>query len=541
MDYPRSQVTNAVGNGTGPVGSLRPSGPAASRRPVAWPVLALGGAAGLVGALGMTLLLLILRAAVGSVTPSEMVGDRLTAFISIKQFFSLLDQFGGYSGLKQAGGGGVLAGQLVVGVLAGLLFAVLVELRRMRSLVVGGAIVGALWLLTLILLWPNLATNYNGLPPGAARLVTALALLIAYAAYGIVLAGTFRLLRTRDEARLEPVSAGRRAVVLGGIGAVLAAATGLLVRQFVQRATFAYDGTEYRGDNLQPITPNDRFYTVTKNIVDPDPTASVWRLEVGGLVDRPRTYDFDALAALPSTTQETTLMCISNYVGGGLMSNARWTGLPLRDLLTAAGPQAAGTDVTFYGADGYTVSYPLVKAMEPTTFLAYQMNGEPLPPHHGYPARVISPGLFGLNSVKWVTRIELGNQHVRGFYEQQGWGPSFVVPNRSTFFVGDFETPFTPGGTIPVRGNAFGGDRGVASVDVSPDAGQTWLPAHIHYPGTDVTWAFWTFDWQPKAPGDYQLVARTTDRQGGVQTSEYRDTAPQGATGFPGLRVRVTA
>jgi len=107
---------------------------------------------------------------------------------------------------------------------------------------------------------------------------------------------------------------------VGGGGALLALATATLVRQFVQRATFSYDGTEYRGDDLQPITPNDRFYTVTKNIVDPDPTKAVWRLEVGGLVDRPRTYGFDELAALPSTTQETTLMCISNYVGGGLMS-----------------------------------------------------------------------------------------------------------------------------------------------------------------------------------------------------------------------------
>jgi DMSO/TMAO reductase YedYZ molybdopterin-dependent catalytic subunit len=366
-------------------------------------------------------------------------------------------------------------------------------------------------------------------------------LLIAYAVYGLVLVGSFRLLRIGDGPRPEAASTVRRSLLVGGVGAVLAMATGSLLRNFVQLATFSYDGTEYRGENLQPVTPSDRFYTVTKNIVDPNPTTAVWRLEVGGLVDRPRTYDFEALAALPSTTQETTLMCISNYVGGGLMSNAQWTGLPLADLLTATGPRASATDVTFYGADGYTVSYPLAKAMEPTTFLAYQMNGEPLPPHHGYPARVISPGLFGLNSVKWVTRIELVDHHVKGFYEQQGWGPSFVIPNRSTFFVGDFQTPFTPGGTIPIRGNAFAGNRGVASVDFSADGGQTWLPARIDYPGTDLTWAFWTADWQPAGPGEYQLVARATDRQGGVQTSEYHDTAPQGATGFPSLRVSITA
>ncbi|MDQ6672857.1 MAG: molybdopterin-dependent oxidoreductase [Chloroflexota bacterium] len=507
-------------------------------------VIVQSACAGLVAALAMTGLLLLLRATLGVATPSEMVGDRLTAFISIKQFFSLLDQFGGYSGLKQAGGGGVIAGQLVVGTLAGVLFGALMEERRAPAPLVAGVIVGVLWLLSLGLLWPNLATNYAGRPPGAARVTTSLGLLVAYAAYGLVLVLGFRLLRgpLGGKAPAGVASAGRRAVLMGGAGTVLAIATGALLRQFVQRATFSYDGTEYRGTDVQPITPNDRFYTVTKNIVDPDPSASVWRLEIGGLVDRPQTYDFNALAALPSTTtQETTLMCISNYLGGGLMSNAQWKGLPLRDLLSASGPQAAGTHVTFYGADGYTVSYSIDKAMEPTTFVAYEMNGAPLPPHHGYPARVLSPGLFGLNSVKWVTRIELVAQHVKGFYEQQGWGPSFVIPNRSTFFSGDFETPLTPGESIPIRGNAFAGNRGVASVDVSPDGGRTWLPARIDYPGTDLTWAFWTFDWRPLGAGAHTLVARMTDRQGGVQTGEYRDTAPQGATGYPGLHVRVTA
>ena len=216
------------------------------------------------------------------------------------------------------------------------------------------------------------------------------------------------------------------------------------------------------GEDVQPITPNDRFYTVTKNIVDPDPTTAVWRLEVGGLVDHPTTYTYAQIRALPSTTQETTLMCISNYLGGGLMSNAVWTGLPLRDLITAAGPRPGIAKVVLYGADGYTDTYPLAKALEPTTFVAYEMNGEPLPVRHGYPVRILTPGLFGEKSVKWVTRIELVDHDVKGFYEQQGWGPNFVIPIRTTFFVGDFVTPFTPGASIPIRGNAFAGNRGVA-------------------------------------------------------------------------------
>ncbi len=512
-------------------------------------VLALGGLAGLGAALGMTLLLLLCRQVLGFATPSEMVGDRLTAFISIKQFFALLDQFGGYSGLKQAGGGGVIAGQLVVGIVGGLIYAAAVErdLRGRTGHARGGrltviGIVVALWLLSVGLLWPVLATNYFGLPPDTARVTTALGLLVSYSSYGVILVLAYRALRGRAPAALpSPASASRRLLLVGGGGALLALATATLLRQFVQRATFSYDGTEYRGDNLQPITPNDRFYTVTKNIVDPDPTKAVWRLEVGGLVDRPHTYGFDELAALPSRTQETTLMCISNYVGGGLMSNAAWTGLPLRDLLAAAGPRSDGTRVVFYGADGYTVSYPLDKALESTTFVAYEMNGEPLPPHHGFPARVLTPGLFGLNSVKWVTRIELVDHEVKGFYAQQGWGPNFVIPTRSNFIVGNFQTAFTRDVPIAVRGIAFGGNRGVARVDVSADGGQTWREARIDYPGTPLTWAFWTFDFLPSGPGEYHLVARATDGQGGVQTNDYRDTQPEGANGFHSLTVGVTA
>ncbi|MCA1647550.1 MAG: molybdopterin-dependent oxidoreductase [Chloroflexi bacterium] len=501
-----------------------------------------GGLIGLVAALAMTLLLLVLRAALGLPTPSEMVGDRLTAFITIKQFFALLDQFGGYSGLKQAGGGGVVAGQLVVGALGGMGFVLLVTQRRAPASLVAATIVAILWLLTIGLLWPNLGTNYRGLPPDAARLVTGLHLLVAYGVYGCLLVFGFRILVSPSRPLSRPnISPQRRMLLVGGGGALLAVVNGSLLRQFIEWSTFDYDGTEYRGEDVQPITPNSRFYSVTKNIVDPDPTPAFWRLEVHGLVDRPRTYTFDEIRALPSTTQETTLMCISNYLGGGLMSNAAWTGLPLRDLLVAAGPRPGVTRVVLYGADGYTDTYSLDKALEPTTFVAYAMNGEPLPVKHGYPVRILTPGLFGEKSVKWVTRIELVDHDVKGFYELQGWGPSFVVPIRSTFFASDLQTPFRSGATLPLRGNAFAGNLGIAAVELSDDGGVTWKPARIDYPGTDITWAFWTFEWLPAGPGDYTLIARATDRHGHPQIDTYRETVPEGATGLPGIRIRLSA
>jgi DMSO/TMAO reductase YedYZ molybdopterin-dependent catalytic subunit len=194
-----------------------------------------------------------------------------------------------------------------------------------------------------------------------------------------------------------------------------------------------------------------------------------------------------------------------------------------------------------HGADGYTDTYSLDKALEPTTFVAYGMNGEPLPVRHGYPVRILTPGLFGEKSIKWVTRIELVDHDVKGFYEQQGWGPSFVVPIRTTFFTSDFQTPLASAATIPLRGNAFAGNQGIASVEISDDGGVSWQPARLDYPGTDITWTFWSFIWQPRTPGDYTLVARATDHRGQRQIESYRDTAPEGATGLPSVRVRVTA
>jgi hypothetical protein len=223
--------------------------PGASSRAAA---IVAGGFVGLLAALAMTLLLLVLRATLGLPTPSEMVGDRLTAFISIKQFFALLDQFGGYNGLKQAGGGGVVAGQLVVGALGGSIVGLAGSRRYPRVVAI---IVALLWLVTVGALWPTLDTNYRGLPPDAARLATSLHLLVCYGVYGLLV-----VLGLRTVAVPTGGSTARRRLLLGAGGIVLGvAANALLLRQFVQWSTFGYDGTEYRGDDVEPITPNERF------------------------------------------------------------------------------------------------------------------------------------------------------------------------------------------------------------------------------------------------------------------------------------------
>ncbi len=511
---------------------------------------------GIVASLALTLVMAVLRMTLGIPSTAEAIPDRIAPTLTIEQFFGLFDRYGGYNGLKQFGVRSVILGQLAVGTLGGLLYALVVEFGRARDperprrfglgcpgLVFLAVVIAAAWVATLVGLRPVLGANFRGLSPRPAIAATALGLLLAYAGYGVALVLTHRLLTSSAPLR-QPAPVGgrlltRRAFLTVGTGAVLALASGVVIRRLFDRATFGYDGLQYRGPDVAPITPNERFYTVTKNVVDPNVARGVWRLEIGGLVERARAYSFDDLAALPATVQETTLMCISNGLDAGLMSNARWKGVPLRTLLEAAGPRPGVVEVQLHGADGYTDTFAFTKALDPTALLVYEMNGEPLPERHGYPVRVIVPGLYGEKNVKWVTRIELVDYDAKGFYERQGWGPDFVIPIRSRIDAPDFDRPLPPGAPVRLRGVAFGGDRGIARVEVSADDGRSWREARLDYPGTRLSWALWSFEWRPPGPGEYRLAVRATDGTGALQTAEERGIVPRGATGYHRVTARV--
>jgi len=517
-------------------------------------IAATGLLVGVVAALTMLLVMLAGRTWLGISPPFEALPDRFAPTLDISTFFSLFGRFGGYNGLKRFGITSGLAGLFAVGALFGLLYALIAESQRSRrsagwgrglSRPAVGFIVAAafvLWVATVALLWPVLDANYRGLPPGSARIVSIVALLVEYLIVAAVVIFLYRWLAPRPVEAGNPVpvgeTVGRRALVAGAAGVALAAGSGVLLRDLNARATFSYDGLAYSGPGVQPIAPVDKFYTVTKNVVDPNIDAGIWRLEIGGMVEEPRSYTFDDLMSLASVEQESTLMCISNQIG--LMSNAVWQGAPLRDLLLASRPLEGALEVFLNGADAYTDTFSFEKAMDPTTIVAFAINGEPLPLRHGYPARVVVPGLYGEKNVKWVTRIEVIDYDAKGFYEQQGWGPNFVIPTRSDIFAprwqrrrGDaFVEPFAAGQSAQIRGRAFAGDRGIQKVEFSSDNGETWQDARFDYPGTTLTWTFWSVDWRPNEPGEYTLVSRATDGTGAPQPSESRGIVPQGATGY---------
>src|ERR1700730_2053599 len=503
--------------------------------------------AGLVAGIAMTVVMLLPAMFVWP-PPLAIIGDRLSVFISPGPFLSVMGRVGGYNHLKQLGVGSTMAGQLLFGAIGGAIYGLFMRRNPQRR--------ATKWTMSIfvllpivavaIALWPVLGTSYRGLPISAARLITLLGFALSVLVFERTLVGAFHFL-TRP--RADPEGAefsppiGRRALLIGAFGLVLVGGGVALIRKLFGVATFSYDGTQYKGRIVQPITPNELFYCVTKNVIDPRVDVHLWHLEVNGLVQNPVTYRLEDLKGFHAVEQETTLMCISNGIDAGLISNAKWTGLTLRDLIEPANPLANAARVRLHGVDNYTDTFPLEKALDPTTLLAYEMNGAPLPDRHGYPLRAIVPGYFGEKHVKWLTRIEVTDHNAKGFYETQGWGPDFITPTRSRIDVPDHESRFslsTLSGPIEVKGIAYGGDRGISRVELSFDDGKTWNPAEIYYNGGDLAWSLWKSQ-LPNQPGDYTLVVRATDGEGNVQEWEEDRSPFSGVTGFHKIVVHVTA
>jgi len=522
---------------------------------------------GVLAGIGMLLTMALLRLFLGWPTPTELIFDRIFPLLTVEFFIGSLVRAGGYTPLKLQGVFGALAGQVIVAGLGGVIYAFYLGRRNRRdggqamssslldargwSLIIPGVL--AATTLFVLLLWPTLSTNYRGFPPGIAHVIASLEMLISFSVCGIGIMLFYGLLSGPPHAAVAdeklPRSIERRRFVALGIGAAVALALGSTLRRLFRAGTFGYDGRQYGGPKVQkitPVRPDDEFYQVSKNLVDPDVSRDSWRLDIVGQVENPRVYSFADIAAIPAVEQETTLLCISYGVGSGLCSNAIWKGVPLPTLLAQVKPKPNVTTVLFRAADGYYETFRFEKAMEETTLVAYEMNGEPLPSRHGFPLRLIVPGLYGEKNPKWLTRIELldeadGRLHRRhgcGFYKEQGWGrQGDSVPTHSRFDApqvrGDhFEAPFQVGKMVELRGMAFGGDRGISKVEISSDDGETWDDAEITKPGTKLSWSLWSYHWIPDEEGETTLVVRATDGKGKLQISEYRDQVPDGATGL---------
>ncbi len=498
-----------------------------------------GAAAGAVAGLAATVLLTALRTAQGLPLLVEVVSDRLLPLVPVDLFLRTLGLFGGPIMAKEIAFFSGFGAQVAAGAAVGIVVA---RSRRRRPLL--GAVLLGVWVLLAVALWPTLAASNVGYSPFSARLVNLGLLLAALLLFGVTFEVAWALTSPpRPQPRVltaagpagAPVS--RRSLLLAGAGLALVAVAGAQVRSLFGRGAFAYDGRSLAGP-VTPITPNDRFYVVTKNLVDPDVVEADWRLRVGGLVRNQLAYTLDELAGLPTTVQETTLECISNGVGSGLLSNAEWTGVSLPHLLALAAPTSQAGWVDLRGADGFTHSLPLERARRPTSLVAYKMNGYFLPHLHGFPARAIIPGTYGEVNVKWLTEVELTADRHLGYYESQGWQPDFVhTMSRIDAPAAGARVTVAGSGTVAVHGVAFAGDRGIRSVEVND--GRGWQPARIEYNRSPLAWTLWSLDWRPPGPGPHDLVVRATDGGGRLQDAASHGTAPAGARGYQHRRVTV--
>ena len=527
--------------------------------------LAFGLVAGLLGGIVMLAFMACLRRFFYVATPTEMIFDRAFPFLTVKFFIGSLVRAGSYSALKLEGVYGALAGQLGAAGAGGVVYGWFVSRYPARRwwLVVPGVV--GVWLVFTGLLWPQLLTSYDGQPPMQAAVLSSLGMLASFTVCGLSLMGFYGLLAApaplaKDApAPPSPANLTRRRFLAGGLGAFAAVALGGVLRQLYKLGTFDYDGTQYGGVQVQQITPTDKFYQVTKNLVDPDVARAIWRFDIVGNVENPRVWTFEELTALPAVEQETTMQCISYGVGSGLISNAVWKGVSLPTLLAMVKPKADCATVLFHAADGFFETFPLSKANEMTTLVAWEMNGAPLPPHHGFPMRMIVPGIYGERNPKWVTRLEfLAKDDPRlkrkrheiegvGFYTEQGWGPNIFVPTTSRIDSpqvggGGFADPFKVGQKVELRGMAFGGDKGISKVEVSTDGGQTYAAADIFRPGTKISWSQWRYEWTPtEAADEVRVFVRAVNGEGERQVEEFRDQVPHGALGLHWVRARVEA
>jgi DMSO/TMAO reductase YedYZ molybdopterin-dependent catalytic subunit len=365
-------------------------------------------------------------------------------------------------------------------------------------------------------------------------------------------------IRTRPPAQMPDWSRRSFLIRTGGVG-VGALAAGMVGRALLERQRVApvgdgpaippasvtvpaLDATEDLATAIPDLTPivmpNESFYRIDTSLLTPVLDTARWTLRIHGLVDRETTLTWAQLIALPMFEQYVTISCVSNEVGGNLVGNAKWTGVRLRDVLAIAGVQPAATQlVGRSSASDFSAGMPTAWVMDPSRepMIAVKMNDAPLPPVHGYPARLIIPGLYGyVSATKWLTDLELTTlEAFDGYWIRLGWAKDGPILTQSRI---DTPRGGVPAGQVAIAGIAWAPDRGVSRVEVSIDG--VWRDAMLSAPISDVTWVQWVVRWAATA-GDHVIQVRATDGTGAVQPEQPTPPAPDGARGWHTINVHV--
>jgi DMSO/TMAO reductase YedYZ molybdopterin-dependent catalytic subunit len=302
-------------------------------------------------------------------------------------------------------------------------------------------------------------------------------------------------------------------------------------------------GSSLEIDGLTPIVvPNETFYRIDTALLVPNVDLGPWSLRIHGLVDRETTLTYAQLVELPMFEQYVTIACVSNEVGGDLVGNAKWTGVRLRDVLEMAGVQSSATQLVGRAVDGWTAGMPMSWVMnaDREPMIAVKMNDKVLPRNHGFPARLIVPGLYGyVSATKWLAELELTTwEAFNGYWVPLGWAKEGPILTQSRIDV-PANGHSVPAGRVPIAGVAWAPDRGISKVEVAIDG--EWRDCTLSRPISEATWVQWTYAWDASGadPGDHTIEVRATDGTGEVQTASVSPPAPDGARGHMTISTRV--
>jgi len=346
---------------------------------------------------------------------------------------------------------------------------------------------------------------------------------------------------------------------IAGIGAVVAVAAGALSRWIPSTAEVAASRSSVAlptpvdvqvvpdvaldVPGISPfVTDNGEFYRVDTAFVVPRVTTDIWVLRIHGMVDNEITLNYADLTAMPSLERMITLTCVSNEVGGDLAGNAVWQGVRIADVLKMAGPQAGADCVLSTSFDGFTVTTPLEALTDDRdALLAYGMNGEPLPVEHGFPVRMVVPGLYGyVSATKWVVDLNVSTfAEQTAYWTDRGWAPQAPIKTSSRIDVPkSFEQ--VSKGTVAVAGMAWAQHRGIQGVQVQIDDGE-WQDATLSGEVSADTWRQWVYQWDASESGSHTIRCRAIDGTGAVQIEQIQGVMPDGSTGWDSRSVTVTA
>jgi DMSO/TMAO reductase YedYZ molybdopterin-dependent catalytic subunit len=283
------------------------------------------------------------------------------------------------------------------------------------------------------------------------------------------------------------------------------------------------------------ITETGKFYNVDINTLPPSVNGETWRLKIEGLVQNPTEFTLDELRSRPSVSQVITLSCISNPIGGDLISTAIWTGVPFKAILEEVGLQEQAVEIRMEAEDGFYESVSIAEAMDPRTLLVYEMNGEPLPQEHGYPLRIYIPDHYGMKQPKWIVRMEAIDHEGDGYWVDRGWSKEAFV--RTTSVV-DTATSGASSETMAIGGIAYAGAKGISKVELQIDDGP-WQTAELRIPPVSpLSWVQWRYDW-PIESGQHTARVRAYDKSGELQIIEDSGARPDGATGIHELAFNI--